>query len=134
VHNFLHSKATYELTAMIKLRLGCPEDTAANRIAARYEGQDVLRRETKEGQQWYGMRIDHQVRHLAHAVNLVFIPDQDDILANDVTKSAVARSQVKKAKRGRSFLQRLMNVFHCRPSWDVPAAEVIERFGAAPPL
>jgi hypothetical protein len=80
-HNFQNSPVTMDILASLKLRLGTPPDTNANRLAARRWGLEYLKEITREGAAQHGMRLSHQQRHLTHAINWLFVPDADEVAA-----------------------------------------------------
>jgi hypothetical protein len=120
-HNFATSRFTFALSEEIKLRMGCPEDNQANRLSARSEGLRILRdwaaapnpnaddEAAQQGGRAWGMRKTHLVSHLAHAVNLVFLPSHDDIVIGDMTRSSAwHRRRERLVHSPSSFLARLL--------------------------
>lgn len=92
-HNYVTSPVTFQIRDAIMLRLGTPQDTPANRLAARREGLAYLEGQRSEEGRWHGMRDKHAVSHLMHAVNLVFVPDHEEAVAWRMRNSKYARSR-----------------------------------------
>jgi hypothetical protein len=93
----LPGNLVFELSERVRLRMGSCNDTQANRLAAHREALDVMRRliEVEKVPQWVSVRVAHKSTLVLHAVNLVFLPTDDEIMAARAARSAYWRYRVR---------------------------------------